>query len=64
MSEWLENTGKKPDDELVDIKLNSGVRGRELENLERYNQDPNKWDWQTWMATCRITHWRPSRKEN
>jgi hypothetical protein len=60
MNNWIENTGVKPDCELVDIKLNSGIRGDDNPKLEWYNQNPNRWDWQTWMATCRITHWRKS----
>lgn len=54
---WIENTGKKPDVTCVHIKLNCDVEEWPGIPDIRYNESPDRWDWQRRIGGIEITHY-------
>ncbi len=57
MPPWIENKGLKPDADYVHIRLNCDVEDWPGVTDVRYNQNPNRWDWQRHIGGIEITHY-------
>lgn len=56
---WNKNTGVKPDHtKLVDIELNCDEVDAPGIPCIRYNEEVNRWDWQTRIGGVEIIYWR------
>ena len=56
MSDWIRNDGTMPKARRVDLRFNEDEPNAPRICMERYNELPERWDWQSYGL--QITHYR------